>query len=64
MNSMVSLGWLANVWANFSTITRPKLAQIGNAAPSFDDCDAHKRNLEVKPDPLERGRDNLSIKYS
>ena len=31
---------------------------------SFGDSDVHIRNLEVGLDPLERGRDKLSIKYS
>ena len=54
----------APTWAWPSTITKPKLAQTGDATPSFVDCGAHRRNLEVRPDPLERGRDKLSIKYS
>ena len=64
LNSNHAPRWAAGVWAKLSTITKLRLAQIGDMTSYFDDCDQSRRNLEVGMDPLEIGRDKLSIKYS
>ena len=58
------MGRLGGAFPLGPSITRPKLAKSGDVAPFFGDSGVYIRNLEVRLDPLERGRDNLSIKYS
>ena len=64
MNSNTPSRWAVGRWAKFSMITRPRLAQTSDLTSSFDDYDQSRRNLMMRLDPLERGRNNLSIKYS